>query len=164
MFLEFLTDYLGVPLDRILERMPATGGAPLGQTYVALLNDSPHIAQVAGRDGASAFRRMISLLEQNAQNPDGTLNLPADGNPFPGMPGAKQGGLFAGKALDSLARDAQAALGLHAQLGQQFASLKSTLQPIQGDVSAAAALPPTDIQDSLGVAVSGYGPPLSWLL
>ena len=120
----------------------------------------PQLAQVGGRDGASAFWKMISLLEQNAQNPDGTLNLPADGNPFPGMSGAKPGGLFAGKAPDSLAQDAQRALGLHAQLEQQFASLKSTLQQIQGDVSAPAALPRTDIQDSLAVAIFAYGPPL----
>jgi hypothetical protein len=93
MFVEFLTDYLGVPLDRILQRMPATGGAPLGQTYVALLNDFPELANVAGANGASAFQKMISLLQQNAQNPDGSLNLPADGNPFPSMPNAQQGGL-----------------------------------------------------------------------
>ena len=93
MFLEFLTDYLGVPLDRILQRMPATGGAPLGQTYVALLSDFPELANVAGANGASAFQKMISLLQQNAQNPDGSLNLPADGNPFPSMPNAQQGGL-----------------------------------------------------------------------
>lgn len=169
MFLEFLTDYLGVPLDRILQHMPATGGAPLGQTYVALLNDSPQLAQVAGRDSASAFQKMIFLLQQNAQNPDGSLNLPADGNPFPSMPGAKQGGLFAGKApaRTSLAQDAQAALGLQGQLEQQLASLKSTLQQIQGDVSESsipAALRPGAIQDSLvpgGVAEFGYRPPLA---
>lgn len=93
MFLEFLTDYLGVPLDRILQRMPAAGGAPLGQTYVALLNDFPDLANVAGANGAAAFQKMISLLQQNVQNPDGSLNLPADGNPFPSMPNAQQGGL-----------------------------------------------------------------------
>ena len=70
MFLEFLTDYLGVPMDRILQRMPATGGAPLGQTYVALLNEFPDLAQLAGPNGVSAFQTMISLLQQNAQNPD----------------------------------------------------------------------------------------------
>ena len=37
MFLLFLNDYLGVPLDTILAHMPGTNGAPLGQTYVALL-------------------------------------------------------------------------------------------------------------------------------
>jgi hypothetical protein len=93
MFLEFLTDYLGVPLDRILRRMPATGGAPLGQTYVALLTDFPELANLAGANGASAFQKMISLLQQNAQNSDGSLNLPADGNPFPSIPNAQQGGL-----------------------------------------------------------------------
>ncbi|HJT86896.1 MAG TPA: hypothetical protein VJ732_03545, partial [Bryobacteraceae bacterium] len=35
MFLFYLNDYLGVPLDAILSHMPATGGAPLGQTYTA---------------------------------------------------------------------------------------------------------------------------------
>lgn len=96
MFLEFLNDYLGVPLDRILARMPATNGAPLGHTYVALLNDFPNLKNSVGPDGPSAFQKMISLLTQNAQTPDGTLNLPADGNPFPSMPGASPGGLFAG--------------------------------------------------------------------
>jgi hypothetical protein len=93
MFLEFLTDFLGVPLDQILGHMPAAGpgGAPLGQTYVALLKDFPKLADVAGSTGASAFKKMIALLEQNTQNPDKSLNLPADGNPFPNMPNAKQG-------------------------------------------------------------------------
>jgi hypothetical protein len=95
MFLLFLTDYLGVPIQTILAQMPATGGAPLGQTYVALLNVLPNLAQTAA-DGPAAFQAMISLLSQNAQAEGGTLNLPADGNPFPAMPGAKQGGLFAG--------------------------------------------------------------------
>lgn len=95
MFLLFLTDYLGVAVDQILKFMPATGGAPLGQTYVSLLSGFPALGQVAGADGASAFQKMVSLLQQNAQSPDGSLNLPANGNPFPGMPGAKQGGLFA---------------------------------------------------------------------
>jgi hypothetical protein len=90
MFLEFLTDFLGVSLAQILQHMPAAGpgGAPLGQTYVALLNDFPQVANVAGPDGPSAFQTMIQLLQQNAQNPDGTLNLPANGNPFPSMPNA----------------------------------------------------------------------------
>ncbi|HWZ97544.1 MAG TPA: hypothetical protein VN025_07275 [Candidatus Dormibacteraeota bacterium] len=95
MFLEFLNDYLGVPLDRILQRMPASGGAPLGETYTALLTDYPNFTNAVGPDGPSAFQKMIALLQENTQNPDGTLNLPADGNPFPGMPGAIQGGLFA---------------------------------------------------------------------
>ena len=92
-FLLFLTDYLGVAVDQILKAMPATGGAPLGQTYVALLKGFPGLAQTAGQDGASAFQKMISLLQQNALNTDGSLNLPANGNPFPNIPGAKQGGL-----------------------------------------------------------------------
>lgn len=168
MFLEFLTDYLGVPMDRILQRMPATGGAPLGQTYVAVLKDYPALAQVAGPDGTSAFQKMIALLEQHIQNPDGTLNLPADGNPFPSIPGAKQGGLFAGKApsSSSLAQDAQAALGLQAQLEQQLASVKAALQQIQGDVSGVAVPGPVRARagrDSLAEgrpSAFGYGPPL----
>jgi hypothetical protein len=93
MFLFYLNDYLGVPLDGILSHMPATGGAPLGQTYAALLNDFPDLSNTAGADGPSAFQSMVSLL-QNIQNPDGTLNLPADGNPFPTMQGSQQGGIF----------------------------------------------------------------------
>jgi hypothetical protein len=96
MFLEFLTDYLGISMDQILQSMPSTGGAPLGATYTGLLQVHPELIQVAGADGTAAFQTMVSLLTQNAQNPDGSLNLPADGNPFPNMPGAKQGGLFAG--------------------------------------------------------------------
>src|SRR5260370_1930824 len=121
MFLQFLTDYLGVAIDQILQSMPATNGAPLGQTYANLLNDHPELAQVAGRDGAAAFTKMVALLQQNTQSPDGTLNLPADGNPFPSMPGAKQGGLFAGKiaTTGAVAQDAQAALQLETQLEQQ---------------------------------------------
>jgi len=93
MFLFYLNDYLGVPLDAILSHMPATGGAPLGQTYTALINDFPNLSSTAGADGPSAFQSMVSLF-QNIQNADGTLNLPADGNPFPAMQGSKQGGLF----------------------------------------------------------------------
>jgi hypothetical protein len=95
MFLLFLNDYLGVPLDHILKRMPATNGAPLGETYAALLADFPAFRNSVGADGTAAFNKMISLLEQNVQNQDGTLNLPADGNPFPSMPNSAQGGLFA---------------------------------------------------------------------
>jgi hypothetical protein len=95
MFLLFLTDYLGVPVQTILAQTPSSGGAPLGQTYIALLNVLPGLAQTAGADGPAAFQTMISLLTQNAQAADGTLTLPADGNPFPVMPGARQGGLFA---------------------------------------------------------------------
>lgn len=141
MFLEFLNDYLGVPLDRILQRMPPTHGAALGQTYSALLADFPDFANSVGADGPAAFAKMISLLQQNTQNPDGTLNLPADGNPFPSMPNSRQGGLFAAGTSTSgaLAQDVQAALGLQSQLEQQFAALKIALQQIQGDVTA----PPT---------------------
>ncbi|HLZ84318.1 MAG TPA: hypothetical protein VKQ54_12190 [Caulobacteraceae bacterium] len=95
MFLLFLNDYLGVPIQTILAQMPASGGAPLGQTYAALLNVLPALAQTAGADGPAAFQAMITQLTQNAQAADGTLTLPADGNPFPSMPGAQQGGLFA---------------------------------------------------------------------
>jgi hypothetical protein len=98
MFLLFLTDFLGVPMDQILTAMPATNGAPLGQTYVALLGSHPELGQVAGADGPSAFQAMVSLLQQNAQNPDGSLNVPADGNPFPAIQGAKQGGLLTPQA------------------------------------------------------------------
>jgi hypothetical protein len=171
MFLEFLTDFLGVPVDQIIQHMPATGagGAPLGQTYVALLKDFPQLVSVAGNTGVSAFQKMISLLRQNTQNPDGSLNLPADGNPFPSMPSSKQGGLFAGKTSNpgSLAQDAQAALGLQSQLDQQFASLKATLQQIQADVSARPAPPALTARDRWWAAVGtgsaaalGYRPPL----
>lgn len=95
MFLLFLNDYLGIPLDHILKRMPATNGAPLGQTYAALLADFPAFKNSVGAGGPAVFTKMISLLRQNAQNPDGTLNLPADGNPFPSMPNSAQGGLAA---------------------------------------------------------------------
>jgi hypothetical protein len=94
-FLFFLNDFLGVPIDTILAAMPTTGGAPLGDTYAALAGAQPGLAQVAGTSGESAFSAMIQLLLQNAQAPDGTLILPADGNPFPAMPNSQQGGLFA---------------------------------------------------------------------
>jgi len=95
MFLLFLNDYLGIPLDHILNRMPATNGTPLGQIYDALVADFPAFKNSVGAEGPAAFAKMISLLQQNAQNPDGTLNLPANGNPFPSMHGSAQGGLFA---------------------------------------------------------------------
>ena len=94
MFLLFLNDFLGLSMSAILAHMPTTGGAPLGNTYAALLNDNPNLAQTAGGDGKAAFRAMVSLMKQNTQLSDGTLNLPADGNPFPSMPNSKQGGLF----------------------------------------------------------------------
>jgi hypothetical protein len=139
MFLEFLTDYLGISLDQVIQHMPTMAGAPLGQTYVNLLKDYPQLTQIAGQNGKSAFEKMIALLQQNAQPAAGTLNLPADGNPFPAMPGAKQGGLFAAgiaNSPSSAVRDATAAIGLEAQLEQQLAALKSTLQQVQGDLSA----------------------------
>lgn len=94
-FLFFLNDFLGVPMETILAAMPQTGGAPLGDTYAVLAAAQPVLAQVAGTSGTSAFRAMIQLLQQNAQAPDGTLILPANGNPFPAMPNSHQGGLFA---------------------------------------------------------------------
>ncbi len=94
MFLEFLTDYLGIPLAQVISHMPKRGGAPLGDTYVNLLQDFPALASVAGADGRSAFAKMVSLLRHNSQGAGGVLDLPPDGNPFPMMPGAKQGGLF----------------------------------------------------------------------
>jgi hypothetical protein len=92
-------------------------------------------------DGKAAFQAMISLLQKNTQSPDGSLNLPTDGNPFPSMPNAKRGGLFAAKppvpvpATGSLAQDAQAALGLESQIEQQLAALKAALTQIPGDVT-----------------------------
>ncbi len=170
MFLEFLTDYLGVSMDQILKSMPATNGAPLGQTYVALVKANPQLAQVAGKDGAAAFKTMISLLEKTL-NPDGTLNLPADGNPFPSMPGAKQGGLFAAGVTTAasngaVAQDAQAALLLETQVEQQVAALKAMLRQIQGDASGAppAALAREEARPALVAAASdaafAYKPPL----
>lgn len=103
MFLLFLTDFLGIPMDQILAAMPATNGAPLGQTYVALLSSHPELAQAAGTDGPSAFQAMVTLLQQNATNFDGSLNLPPDGNPFPAIQGAKQGGLFSPQAASPTA-------------------------------------------------------------
>jgi len=87
MFLLFLSDYLGVPLDIILAHMPATNGAPLGRTYEALLSVYPELAKVAGPDGKSAFHAMVSLLQQNAQNPDGSLKLPGGWQPLPSLSG-----------------------------------------------------------------------------
>jgi hypothetical protein len=167
MFLEFLTDYLGVSMDQILKNMPATNGAPLGQTYVALVKANPQLAQVAGKDGPAAFKAMISLL-QNTLNPDGTLNLPADGNPFPSMPNAKQGGLFAGQTTNAgaVAQDAQAALLLETQVEQQMAALKAMLQQIQGDASGVppAAVAREEARPALVAAASdaafAYKPPL----
>jgi hypothetical protein len=93
MFLLFLTDFLGVSISKILAAMPATNGAPLGKTYEALVAADPSLKGVGGANGTSAFHAMINLLTQNTQSANGTLNLPADGNPFPSMPNSKQGGL-----------------------------------------------------------------------
>jgi hypothetical protein len=171
MFLEFLTDYLGVSMDQILQSMPATGGAPLGQTYVNLLNNHPELAQVAGADGNAAFQTMVALLQQNTQSPDGTLNLPADGNPFPAMPGAKQGGLFAAApplSTGVVAQDAQAALQLETQIEQQVAALKAALQQIRGDASGGPPPPsvarekerPALVAAAARQEAFAYGPPL----
>src|SRR5260370_10673783 len=91
--LQSLNDYLGVPMGKIIQHMPKKGGAPLGQTYVNLLRDDSSLASAAGDSGDSAFRKMVSLLE-TIQISDGSLDLPANGNPFSAMPNAKQGGLF----------------------------------------------------------------------
>jgi hypothetical protein len=176
MFLEFLTDYLGVPMDQILESMPATGGAPLGQTYVNLLKDHPELGLdkvVGGKDGDAAFKKMVSLLQQNATNPDGSLNLPADGNPFPSMPGAKQGGLFADggaaptASTGAVAQDVQAALQLETQIEQQVAALKAALQQIRGDLSGTPAPAVARAAERLAIveaaaegAAFAYKPPL----
>lgn len=95
MFLLFINDYLGIALDEMIRWMPDTDGAPLGDTYVGLLQAHPELAAIAGPDGSSAFQAMVSLLRANVQGPDGALKLPADGNPFPAIEGAQQGGLFA---------------------------------------------------------------------
>jgi hypothetical protein len=167
MFLLFLTDYLGIPLDQIIQHMPPSDGAPLGQTYVSLLKDYPELSPAAGRDGKLAFQKMVSLLQEYAQTPDGILNLPADGNSFPSMPGARQGGLFAKSPLPaaSLTTDAQAAFGLEVQIEQQLAALKGALQQIQQDASAT---PGSLIARHVGlieklegtIAAFGYRPPL----
>ena len=98
LFLLFLTDYLGVPLAEVIRHMPAAGGAPLAQTYVRLLSDYPRLETVAGKDGDAAFAKMTELLSEHVLAADGTLNLPADGNPFSHISGARQGGLFAPSA------------------------------------------------------------------
>jgi hypothetical protein len=164
MFLLFLNDYLGVPLDQIIQAMPKQGGAALGKTYEALRAQIPDLA--GGSDGKAAFTTMIALLDA-IKNPDGTLNLPADGNPFPSMSEAKRGGLFAssGGASNALAQDAQNALALEAQLEQQVAALKDTLSQIQASSQPAAlgrrAGPSRLVRSAgRGAARSGYGPRL----
>jgi hypothetical protein len=86
------------------------------------------------------------------------------------MPGAKQGGLFAGKppiiSTGTLAQDAQAALLLEAQVEQQAAALKAVLQQIRSDAAAgptaaaARAQARQDAFDAENQAKFGYGPPL----
>jgi hypothetical protein len=107
MFLGFLNHYLGIPLDQIIKNMPATqgdNGSPLGDTYVNLTKQYPklagEVAQLAGSGatgatGQDAFNAMINLLTKNAANSNGTLNLPANGDPYLSMPGAVNGGLYA---------------------------------------------------------------------
>jgi hypothetical protein len=167
MFLLFLNDYLGIALDEILASMPAQNGAPLGDTYVQLLAKHPALKQSVGADGKAAFNKMVSLLQQNAEAPGGMLNLPANGNPFPSMPGAQSGGLFkqAGPPpLTGVAQDVQGALGLETQLEQQIAAVKSTLLQIKGDVAGTQPTPDAirearDKERAL-VAEFGYKPPL----
>jgi hypothetical protein len=167
MFLLFLNDFLGIALDEILARMPAADGAPLGDTYIQLLAKYPTLKQSAGADGKAAFNKMVSLLEQNTQGQDGMLSLPADGNPFPSMPGAKSGGLF--KQSDTLnltgvAQDVQGALALETQLEQQLAAVKSMLLQIKGDVSGTQPTPDAirkeREEEQAFVAAFGYKPPL----
>ena len=69
-------------------------GAPTAQAHWA--DQAGAEVAVAGATGKTAFNTMIKLLTQNTQGPDGPLNLPANGNPYPSMPNSKQGGLFAG--------------------------------------------------------------------
>jgi hypothetical protein len=85
------------------------------------VNTDSGLANVAGRDGKAAFQAMVSLLQQTTQSPDGSFNLPADGNPFLSMPNAKRGGLFAAKPP--------------APIEQQLAALKAALTQIPGDVT-----------------------------
>jgi hypothetical protein len=165
MFLLYLNDYLGISLAEIIQQTPTTDGAPLGETYANLVQAHPELSGVAGADGRAAFKKMTELLAGNVQLPDGTLNLPADGNPFPGLPGAKSGGLFAPNTPQPLAQDAQAALALEGQLEQQLASLKTALQRVQGDLPAGlrrrefgAYAGPRSI--ALERAAFSYGPPL----
>src|SRR5262249_1875227 len=66
MFLLFLTDYLGISVDQIIQHMPQTDGAPLGETYANLLRSYPDLVRVGGKDGRAAFQKMASLL-QNRQ-------------------------------------------------------------------------------------------------
>ena len=168
MFLLFLNDYLGIALDEILGSMPAADGAPLGDTYVQLLAKHPALKQSVGADGKAAFDKMVSLLQQNTEGPVGMLSLPANGNPFPSMPGAKAGGLFKQSdttTLTGVAQDIQGALGLETQLEQQLAAVKSTLLQIKGDVSGTQPTPDAirkEREEERALAAQfGYRPPLA---
>jgi hypothetical protein len=167
MFLLFLNDYLGVPLDAILAHMPATNGAALAETYAALLPDFPALSSTAGANGAAAFQSMVTLLQQNALRADGSLNLPADGNPFPTIAGSQQGGLFTAAAgaapvLGTLAQDTQAAIGLEQQIEQQLASLKAALLQVRSDITPppAGGYPASRQLTEEEAAQFGYGPQL----
>ncbi len=71
--------YLHNQLDASWEKIVATGGSTLGETYQRL----------TGKSGAQGFSEFIALLNGLAQG--GTLNLPASGNPFPiGAPAQPQ--------------------------------------------------------------------------
>jgi hypothetical protein len=93
MFLNFLNSYLGISMKQIWQ----AGSDTLGDTYAALAKQNPTMAQKVaalagggskGMTGQSAFKAMINLLTKYAQNSKGQLNLPANGNPYPSMPGA----------------------------------------------------------------------------
>jgi hypothetical protein len=157
MFLLFLNDYLGIPLDEIIAQMPKKGGAPLGETYVNLLGGDPDLQGIAGNDGVQAFKAMVALLAEQVANPDGTLNLPADGNPFPALRGARQGGLFALTPAPSttLTQDVQNLMALEAQLERQAGALKDVIAQIQANAPANSALRPAAERSALR-----YGPRL----
>ena len=75
LFLFYLNKQLGFDWRTIT----TTGGATLGETYQKL----------TGKPGTQGFNEFISLLNSLAQG--GTLNLPANGNPFPiGAPAQPQ--------------------------------------------------------------------------
>ena len=67
LFLFYLNQQLGFDWRTIT----TTGGATLGETYQKL----------TGKPGPQGFSEFVSLLNSLAQG--GTLNLPANGNPFP---------------------------------------------------------------------------------
>jgi hypothetical protein len=110
---------------------------------------------------------MVALLQDNTQAADGSLNLPADGNPFPSIGGSKQGGLFRVAAgavpiTRTPALDVQAAIGLEQQIEQQLAALRTALQRVQSDLMPAPAglhPAPRELTEE-EAAKLGYGPPL----